>query len=396
MGADVTLLLRGRALDFRGDLASSVPNVFRLRRPQTNPEQNADTALIRCDKDIKDALRAGFLQAAVVGDCELIGADSQSFRSIVRLPKDCDYLNDGDVIGFEPTSRRFRTLYRRSSSHNSFLVTERCNHNCLMCSQPPKDVDDEWLLDEISQALDLVDPQTLSFAFTGGEPLTNWRRFIQLLRQSRDTLPQTAVHVLTNGRAFVSDDVVDAWASLKHPRLSAGIPVYSAIDHVHDYVVQSVGAFDETVLGILKLKDRGQRVEVRVVLHAVTAPRIFETANWLARNMPFIDHIAIMGLEHTGFALANSDLLSVDPVDYTEELEKAIRLLAASGLRVSIYNLPKCLLPTSIWSYAVQSISDWKRGFLDECELCAERPNCAGFFTTGKLQRSRGIKAISK
>jgi hypothetical protein len=27
------------------------------------------------------------------------------------------------------------------SAHNSFLVTECCNHYCLMCSQPPRDVD---------------------------------------------------------------------------------------------------------------------------------------------------------------------------------------------------------------------------------------------------------------
>jgi hypothetical protein len=27
------------------------------------------------------------------------------------------------------------------SAQNSFLVTERCNYYCLMCSQPPRDVD---------------------------------------------------------------------------------------------------------------------------------------------------------------------------------------------------------------------------------------------------------------
>jgi hypothetical protein len=67
------------------------------------------------------------------------------------------------------------------------------------------------------------------------------------------------------------------------------IPLYSAVDHLHDYVVQARGAFDETVLGILKLKDRQQRVEVRVVLHSLTAPRIEETCRWLSRNLPFVD-----------------------------------------------------------------------------------------------------------
>ena len=87
-------------------------------------------------------------------------------------------------------------------------------------------------------------------------------------------LPSTAAHVLTNGRGFARREVVSAWADVRHPSLTAGIPIYAAVDHVHDYVVQSRGAFDETVLGVLKLKDRGQRVEIRVVLHAITAPRI--------------------------------------------------------------------------------------------------------------------------
>ena len=61
-------------------------------------------------------------------------------------------------------------------------------------------------------------------------------------------------------------------------------------------------------MGVLKLKDKGQRVEVRVVLHAITAPRIAATCRWFARNLPFVDHVALMGLENTGFAIANDEL----------------------------------------------------------------------------------------
>ena len=121
-----------------------------------------------------------------------------------------------------------------------------------------------------------------------------------ILAQCRDQLPKIALQVLTNGRAFSRSEIVDAWSGVKHPDLIAAIPVYSAVDHVHDHVVQAKGAFDETILGILKLKDRGQRVEVRVVLHALTAPLISETCRWLARNLPFVDHVALMGLENTG------------------------------------------------------------------------------------------------
>ena len=285
-------------------------------------------------------------------------------------------------------------LYRRASKHSAFLVTERCNHYCLMCSQPPRDVDDGWILDEIADCIELLDPATETIGFTGGEPLLEWQRLIALLIRLRDRMPETVVHVLTNGRAFATDEVASAWASVGHPRLSVGIPLYSAVDHLHDYVVQARGAFDDTVLGTLRLKDKGQRVEVRVVLHGVSAPRLRETCAWLARNLPFVDHVALMGLENAGFVLANQDLLWIDPLDYRADLACGVDMLRAAGVNVSIYNLPLCLLDRSVWEVAVQSISDWKNGYLSECDGCGVRSRCAGFFSSGRPRMSRGIRAI--
>jgi His-Xaa-Ser system radical SAM maturase HxsC len=168
--------------------------------------------------------------------------------------------------------------------------------------------------------LPLLDPETRSLGFTGGEPLLDWRGFISLLQDCRERVPNTAIHVLSNGRAFADSTVVAAWADVHHPSLTVGIPIYSVVDHVHDYMVQAQGAFDETVLGILRLKDKEQRVEVRVVLHAITVPRIVETCTWIARNMPFVDHVALMGLENTGFAIANESLLWIDPMEYRKSL----------------------------------------------------------------------------
>jgi len=263
-----------------------------------------------------------------------------------------------------------------------------------MCSQPPKDIDDRWILDELKVALPLVAKDTASVCFTGGEPLLDWREFIEVLALCREELPDTAIHVLSNGRAFVRDEVVAAWAALRHPNLTVGIPIYSAIDHVHDYVVQAHGAFDETVLGILKLKDGGQRIEVRVVLHAITAPRIVETCKWLARNLPFVNHVALMGLENTGFAIANADELWIDPLDYRAELAEGVNILASARVNVSVYNLQRCVLDRAIWRYAVQSISDWKNGYVEECERCIEKDRCSGFFTSGRPRLSRGISPI--
>ena len=73
-----------------------------------------------------------------------------------------------------------------------------------MCSQPPKDIDDRWILDEIKESLPLIDPATRAVTFTGGETLTDWEEFIAVLKECGKRLPATAIQVLTNGRAFAN------------------------------------------------------------------------------------------------------------------------------------------------------------------------------------------------
>jgi hypothetical protein len=91
-------------------------------------------------------------------------------EKIVILPDEFNYLADGDIIRLEPKRQAIRVVYRRSSPFNSFLVTERCNNYCLMCSQPPKDQNDSWLVDEILTTIPLIDRGTTEIGLTGGEP----------------------------------------------------------------------------------------------------------------------------------------------------------------------------------------------------------------------------------
>jgi His-Xaa-Ser system radical SAM maturase HxsC len=396
MGWHVTLALHGIANFSRGVSTPGVSSVVRLRsQPSSKEGSTTDFVIVRSREELQHAAGCRLDGVIIISDDNVEGLpEIARLPRLISIPKKFGYLSDGDILGFHPASKRFRTLYRRTSRHNSFLVTDRCNHYCLMCSQPPKDIDDRWILDEIKAAVPIIDKNTSTLGFTGGEPLLDWREFIDVLAICRDELPQTAIHVLSNGRAFVRDEVVAAWTEIRHPNLTVGIPIYAAVDHIHDYVVQARGAFDETVLGVLKLKDKGQQVEIRVVLHALTVPRIVETCNWFARNLPFVDHVALMGLENTGFAVANAEELWIDPLDYQAELANAVDLLVSAKMNVSVYNLQRCVLDRSIWQYAPQSISDWKNGYIEECDRCIEKVRCSGFFTSGRPRRSRGISPI--
>ncbi|WP_198683214.1 His-Xaa-Ser system radical SAM maturase HxsC [Peristeroidobacter agariperforans] len=301
------------------------------------------------------------------------------------------YLGDGDVIRLTP-DLHIRVVYRRNASTNSLLVTERCNSLCLMCSQPPRDVDDSHLVDELLDAIPLFDPGTREVGITGGEPTLLGARLFDLVRSLKSNLPHTGVHILSNGRNFKQLSLAQALAALHHPDLMIGIPLYSDIASLHDYVVQADGAFDETVRGILNLKRCGVRVEVRVVVHAATYARLPALARFIARNLQFVDQVALMGLEMTGFTKANLSELWIDPVDYQAELADAVHTLHAARVKALIYNHQLCLLDPEIRRFAVRSISDWKNEYMPECDGCDLRQECGGFFSSAKLKYSAHIK----
>jgi hypothetical protein len=87
-------------------------------------------------------------------------------------------------------------------------------------------------------------------------------------------------------------------------------------------------------------------------------------------------------------------MLWIDPVDYGDVLSRAVAVLSAARMRLSVYNLPLCVLPETVRPFAVQSISDWKNAHPGVCASCDERGRCAGFFTTGRTKLSRGIAPI--
>ncbi len=314
--------------------------------------------------------------------------------NLVQLPPELDYLSGDDVLSLSEDGQRIRVIWRHTSRQNSVLLTERCNHYCLMCSQPPKTGNDDPLLDEAFELMRLLPPGTEEIGFTGGEPTLYGEGLVDLLRLCRNLHPEAAVHILSNGRRFADPAFANSWAAIDNPNMMVGIPLYGAEPARHDYVVQAEGAFNETIQGILNLAQLRQRIELRVVLHKQTAPALPEIAEFIARNIPFVDQVALMGLEMIGLARANIPALWIDPTDYADELVEAVTLLDRSRIHTMIYNHQLCLIPRSMWPYAVRSISDWKNEYHPECLNCSVKDECGGFFFSAKYKISEKIQAI--
>ena len=313
----------------------------------------------------------------------------------IELTSEFEYLDDGDVLRLTPSNNGLRVIFRKKASINSFLLTERCNNLCLMCSQPPRNVSDGWIVDEMLETLQLIDPDVPEIMFSGGEPTLLGSRFFELVQACKSYLPSTALHILSNGRAFADAHFAAKIGRIKHHDLMLGIPVYSDLSHVHDYIVQADGAYDETLRGILNLRQFEVPVELRVVLHKQTVSRLPQLAEFITRNFLFVSHVALMGLEMTGFTKANLDDLWIDPADYKSELSTAVGTLSRARIRTSIYNSQLCLLDRSLWQFAVQSISDWKQEYMPECDGCVVKDRCGGFFASAKLKYSPHIEPVS-
>ena len=309
---------------------------------------------------------------------------------LVHSASGLDYLSDGDVVYINQDGF-VRTLYRRNSPHNFILVTDQCNSYCLMCSQPPKPVNDFNRIYEHLRLIDLIDPETRELGITGGEPTLFKDDFLRLIEHCKNKLSGTALHVLTNGRLFYYREFARRLAEIGHPDMMLGIPIYSDVDSEHDYVVQAKGAFEETILGLHNLSRYNVPVEIRVVIHLQTYRRLPRIAEFIARNLPFASHIALMGMEMFGFVNANMADLWVDPHDYQDELREATETLFLSGLNVSIYNHQLCVLDRSLWPFARKSISDWKNIYLEPCNECSVREDCGGLFQSAVKKHSAYI-----
>lgn len=60
-------------------------------------------------------------------------------------------------------------VYEINSNHNALMATERCNHRCIMCPQPP--ILQEKDKTPFNQKLiSLFDKSTQEIGITGGEP----------------------------------------------------------------------------------------------------------------------------------------------------------------------------------------------------------------------------------
>lgn len=334
----------------------------------------------------KDAIKPAFGYSATISTIN--GNDCGKAFCIVD---DVSEFHEGDVVVINKNGE-IVFLYEIASKHNAIMATERCNHRCIMCPQPPV-LQEKDKTEFNKQLISLFDKHTAEVGITGGEPTLIGDNLFVLIKHIQKKLPCAAISILSNGVKFADREFAMKLAKCRHHDLQIDIPLFSDIAEEHNRIV-GAKTFYKTVQGLYNLALFRQRIGLRIVVHKQTYKRLPQFADYVYHNFPFVSQVAFMQMETEGLARENFNDLWIDPYDYNEQLREAVLLLANRGMNPVIYNTQLCILPEDIREYAVQSISDWKDIYLPECDGCSLRGKCAGFFASNKETHSKYIHKI--
>ena len=299
--------------------------------------------------------------------------------------------HEGDVVLLSK-SGEIKFLYEIQSKHNAVFVTERCNHRCIMCPQPPV-VHEEDKTNFNIELIRLFDKNTESVGITGGEPTMIGDQLFEIIKQINIACPNASIGILSNGVKFADKDYALKLAKCRCCDMQIDIPIFSDIASIHNHIV-GAHTFYKTIQGIYNLAQLGQRIGIRVVVHKLTYQRLPQLAGFIYHNLPFVEQVAFLQMETTGLAEKNLNELWIDPYDYNQQLLEAVEYLRDRDIPVYIFNSQLCILPKSLHSIAMQSITDWKDGYISECQDCILKDKCAGLFTTNGVNISKHINKV--
>ncbi len=283
----------------------------------------------------------------------------------------------GDVLFVVPGKEIAHRLVRATSPHNTFLVTERCDQLCVMCSQPPKQQHVDMF--PYFEAAALLAPRGATLGISGGEPTLFKEQLLPLLERVLARRPDLRFHVLTNGQHFTEDDT-ETLRRLPADKVLWGIPLYAAVPELHDQIVAKPGAFARLMETMAILARAGAAIELRTVVMRTNEPFLPALGSFIASTLPFVSVWALMQLENIGFGRANWRELFLDSSTDFGSTGAAVSIALSRGINALLYNFPLCTVPPAYRSSAPATISDWKRKYLAVCDGCRLRERCGGFF----------------
>lgn len=305
---------------------------------------------------------------------------SQSLLNINldQLEQLCDY----DIVEISDIGILYRAFANNEADSTVFLGA-KCNSNCIMC--PASDAERRkgfsYRREDLLKYIDYLPMDLEYIVITGGEPTMQTELFLEVLDRIREKYPCTQVLLLTNGRSL-SDRWLYEEVCARHPEnFRIAIPVHGATAELHDYITRASGSFDQTILGLTRLMNSDMKIEIRIVVTKTNCDDLLNIAKLISSKFHRVYYVNFIGLEPRGNCALNFQDVYIQHRESFLKSKPAIEHLISHGYDVGLYNYPLCSVDRDFWPIAAKSISGYKNVYHPDCDLCAVKQICGGFFT---------------
>jgi len=304
-----------------------------------------------------------------------------------------NFFLEDDVIELNNRINTIGLLYKSDCYENIIVVTNQCNSNCVMCpdSIAIRSARENIPLKNIKALIALINKDAKFICITGGEPTLLKLGLFEILDECKTNLFHTQFIMLTNGRMFYYRTYAKEFIKHRPDNMIIAIPIHGHVSKLHDSITQSKGSFEQTITGMKMLHDLGENVEIRVVLNKMNYIYLSDIAKLIVKKFPNTLRVNFMAMEMLGNAVVNASKVWIDFDKLQSEVAKSSRLLIESGISTNLYNFPMCYVNESLWSITMNSISENKVRYREECKECRVVSKCGGFFNS--TMRFKSLKA---
>ena len=348
-----------------------------------NYDQQYRIASFAKSENIKECLEKKSLNVAMVKNgCIVFYPENISFQLSEHSLRFFNASNNFDVFEISKYGNAYR-CYDSSSLDNALLVTNRCNSNCIMCptAESIRRGHEEYNGNQLVALAKYIPDDAAHITITGGEPFLIKKDIFILLDYLKRNLSDVPYLLLTNGRAFCSNEYTNLFRETTPSNIQLGIPLHGYSPETHDMIVQSNGAFDQTFMGLKNLLSINAKIELRIVVSKLNADFISKIAELIVEEFRNVFCVKIIGLEMTGNAAVNRDKVWIDYPEAFIKSEDGIEFMIKSGIDVGIYNFPLCAVRKKYWNICEKSISPYKVRYAKQCDECKVKDACGGVFS---------------
>jgi len=260
-----------------------------------------------------------------------------------------------------------------------YAITDKCNVNCIFCSNEDFNVYYDpplyrpHTLEELKEYFKKQIPLSEdNITLTGGEP-TLRKDLVSILQFITDRYPKATITLLTNGRLFSYKKYCDDFKKFKN--LEIEIALNSHKKEIHDACTMCRGSFEQTDKGIKNLLAAGITTNLRIIVTKLNYENLVDSAEYISKNYSGINKIVIIYPRIKGRALEHKNELIVSYGKIMPHLNNALSLLVKKKIGFQLLHFPFCIIVKRYWK---NTLKNPYKVVLDACRKCSQYDECPG------------------